>query len=188
MFCLAEERSNSMESDAKLKELSLYIAERSKNDPYFGATKLNKILFASDFFSYGQRGKSITDAEYAHRNRGPTPHRMPLILEALKTENRGIVEETTFFGHTQKRLIALTGADTSAFREDELRFVDSVIDYFRSWNATQLSEWTHTLLPWLLTREGEKIPYYTVFSLRQKTTIEQEAIDWAKEEIKRLAA
>ena len=33
---------------------------------------------------------------------------------------------------------------------------------------------------------GETIPYYTVFSLKRKTTIEQEAIDWAKEEIEEI--
>ena len=81
-----------MDSDTKLKELSLYIAEKSKNDPHFGATKLNKILFAGDFFFYGASGNAITDAEYTHRENGPVPKRMPAILDTLQTEGRAKIE------------------------------------------------------------------------------------------------
>ena len=173
-----------MDSDTKLKELSLYIAEKSKTDPSFGAIKLNKILFASDFFFYGAGGKAITEAEYVHRGNGPVPKRMPAITDFLEKEGRATVEQRTYFGHTQKRLVPLTGANTSIFEKNELDFVDAMIEHFKPWNGTQLSDWTHTLLPWLLSREGETIPYHTVFSMKQKDTVEQEAIEWAKAEIR----
>ncbi|HZQ34888.1 MAG TPA: hypothetical protein VFD32_03070 [Dehalococcoidia bacterium] len=46
----------------KLGELILYVAEKSSDDPRFGATKLNNILFFSDFLAFGQLGRSITGA------------------------------------------------------------------------------------------------------------------------------
>ena len=65
--------SSSDRRDKKLKELVLYIAQKSEDDPSFGATKLNKILFAADFYFFGQTGRSITGASYVHRGKGPVP-------------------------------------------------------------------------------------------------------------------
>ena len=62
--------SSSDRRDKKLKELVLYIAQKSEDDPSFGATKLNKILFAADFYFFGQTGRSITGASYVHRGKG----------------------------------------------------------------------------------------------------------------------
>ena len=51
-------------NNAKLCELIIYIAEHSKDDTSFGAVKLNKLLYYSDFSAYRQLRNSITDAEY----------------------------------------------------------------------------------------------------------------------------
>jgi hypothetical protein len=176
-----------MESDTKLKELSLYVAEKSKEDPSFGATKLNKILFIADFHFYGLTGKAITEAEYVHRDKGPAPRRMPIILENLEAEGRAIIEERSSWGYKQKRLVPLKGPDTSSFSGDELSFVDAVITFFSSYNATDLSLWTHKLTNWLSTTEGEAIPYPSVF-LMYDLPVEKAGIDWAREELKRLQA
>lgn len=50
---------------AKFKALMLYAAEKSRGDPRFGAIKLNKILFFSDFLSYGLTGRAVTAAVHA---------------------------------------------------------------------------------------------------------------------------
>jgi len=171
-----------MESDDRLKELSLYIAEKSKDDPSFGAIKLNKILFATDFYFYGFTGRAITEAKYVHRNNGPVPRRMPLIIESLKTEGRAKLEDTTYFGYSQKRLVPLMGANTSMFNEGELSFVDQIISHFRSYNGTQLSKWTHDLSPWLATEDGEEIPYCSVFVLNP-LPVEKAGISWAMKEL-----
>jgi hypothetical protein len=36
--------------DEKLRELILYVSTLSENDPNFGAAKLNKLLFYTDFW------------------------------------------------------------------------------------------------------------------------------------------
>ena len=51
-------------NEQKFKELVIYIAGRCESDPYFGAVKLNKLLFFSDFFAYAKLGNPITGAEY----------------------------------------------------------------------------------------------------------------------------
>ncbi len=55
--------------EAKLVELILYIADKCENDPHFGKTKLNKILFFSDMLYYGFFGNAITGVERSYPER-----------------------------------------------------------------------------------------------------------------------
>ncbi len=48
----------------KLGELMLFISKRTAEDRRFGATKLNKVLFFSDFLAYRLLGDPITGAQY----------------------------------------------------------------------------------------------------------------------------
>jgi leucyl-tRNA synthetase len=59
--------------------------------------------------------------------------------------------EGKYFGYPQKRIVPIgkgKGANLSIFTDDEISFVDEVIESFRKYNASQLSEWTHKLFPW----------------------------------------
>ena len=62
--------------DAKLEELIILIASRSEDDPRFGSTKLNKLLFFADFLAYVKRGEAITNHVYMRLPNGPAPRAM----------------------------------------------------------------------------------------------------------------
>ncbi|MBM4416381.1 MAG: DUF4065 domain-containing protein [Chloroflexi bacterium] len=64
---------------SRFKEVLLYIAQSSENDPRFGATKLNKILYFSDFKAFATLGDFITGATYQRLDRGPAPHELRLL-------------------------------------------------------------------------------------------------------------
>jgi len=49
--------------DTKLKELILLLARESEGDPHFGATKLNKELFYTDFLAYLNFGQAVTEIQ-----------------------------------------------------------------------------------------------------------------------------
>lgn len=169
----------------KLKEIVLYIAEKSKDDPYFGATKLNKILFLADFNYYAWKGESLTGAKYVHRDKGPCPNEVLSVQDALQIEERATIQEVNYHGYTQKRLIPLTGADTSIFDDEALSLVDEVIEKTKHANATEISEWTHSLKPWQITEEGEEIPLYSIYMLQDRS-VGRAGLSWAMQEIKRL--
>lgn len=171
--------------DKKLKELILHISEKCKDDMSFGATKLNKILFLADFNYYASTGKPISGVTYMHKPNGPVAKRMVPACNALYKDGRAEEKESKHFGYIYKKVFPLKGADTSMFTEEEISMVDTIIDQTRPLNATQLSQWTHTLNPWLLTKDGEEIPYESVFVLH-RLPIEEDGISWAKKEIKRL--
>src|SRR5260370_23975101 len=70
-------------SDQRFRELVLYICEKCATDPKFGATKLNKILYFSDFLAYGNFGEPITGFEYQREKNGPVPKRLLPIRNAM---------------------------------------------------------------------------------------------------------
>jgi len=57
----------------KFKELMLYVAHQSNDDPKYGAAKLAKLLFFIDFRAFGELGESVTGARYHRIERGPAP-------------------------------------------------------------------------------------------------------------------
>jgi hypothetical protein len=183
VFSIVYNEKGETSMDKKLKELILYIAEKCKDDASFGATKLNKILFISDFNCFGLSGHSITDSKYMHKPNGPVAKRTLPAIHALIEEGRAKEVEDTYFGHVRRRVVPLTGSNTSMFSEDELSLVEDAIEKTRYLTATELSQWTHTLIPWLITTEGEEIPYSSVFVIND-LPVESEGIRWAR---KRLA-
>ena len=78
--------SGAGKSDERLRELILYIADRSQTDPRFGATKLNKLVFFADFQSYAERGKPITGCQYMRLPNGPVPRHLIPIRDRLVEE------------------------------------------------------------------------------------------------------
>ncbi|MHA1331779.1 MAG: Panacea domain-containing protein [Candidatus Hodarchaeales archaeon] len=171
----------------KLRELVLHIAEICKNDPEFGATKLNKILFFADFYAYSVFGKSITEEKYFHLPKGPAPKRMKQVEEELKSSGRAKIEERLYFGKKQRRLVPQADANTSIFQQKELDLVTDVIEALRGINASDISAWTHKLLPWLLTNDREEIPYNTAFSMYHVPTSKR-GLNWGEKRLKELRA
>lgn len=170
---------------SKLGEMVLYVASKSKDDPNFGATKLNKILFIADFYAYGIWGKPITEATYTRREWGPVPHELPQVKDELLSSGRATEETRNRFGRTQKRIIPAANPNLSLFDQDEIELIDQVIEECKHLNATNLSDWTHELQPWLNAEEGEKIPYETIFVLK-KVPASLEDISWAERRVEEL--
>lgn len=161
--------------DRKLKELMLYVADKSECDPSFGAVKLNKILFYSDFLMYLKLRESITGQEYMKLEHGPAPRRLLPLQEELISEGAAAVKETDYFGYPQKRLVALRIPDLSLFTGTDIAEVDKVINALWDLNGTQASELSHRFPGWKAAALRETIPYSTVYlSDRELTEGEKE--------------
>lgn len=152
------------ENERKFAELILYISQKSAHDFYFGATKLNKILYLSDFRAFGMWGKPITGAEYQHLKQGPAPRRLKPVRAALEEDESLAIQPVSFpDGKIQHRTVNLREPDLWLFEAREIALVDSVIDELRSLSATEASNMTHQFVGWLMTDEGETIEYATIF-------------------------
>ncbi len=68
----------------------LYIAEKTADDPSFGDTHLNKVLYWADFDAYGSLGRPVTGARYFKLPFGPGAKPLMPIRDELAEE--GFVE------------------------------------------------------------------------------------------------
>jgi uncharacterized phage-associated protein len=159
--------------EAKLKELIVYISSKCSNDIKYGKTKLNKILYYSDFLFYSKKQKSITDSVYRHLPHGPVPDDMDKLLKNM--QNKDIAFAVTNAGpYTQTKIVALREPNLSLFDAEMIAHVDSVIDTVcnkNSLSASRLSEMTHQTIGWIVTSNGQEIPYQTIFIKDKKYQI-----------------
>ena len=151
------------ERDAKLRELILYIAQRSAGDPFFGGIKLNKILFNADFTSYGRRREAVTGQEYQRLKNGPAPRRMKPILRDLEDSGDIVMEKVEIGRYTQDRVIPKREPDLSMLDKADLALVDESIALIRPMSGSYVSDLSHEFVGWKIVKEGETIPYNTVF-------------------------
>ena len=175
-------------SDRKLKELILYVALKSQQDPNFGATKLNKILFYADFNAYVRLGKSITGQDYQALAQGPAPRRMLPLCEQMESAKDIALQEAPRASYTQKRTIALRDPDLSHFSAKQIALVDDVILELWLGTAQVVSDLSHEFLGWKLAEEGETIPYdvallsnqadLTPSEIKKGKALEKIARDW----------
>jgi hypothetical protein len=159
--------------DDKLKELVLYIADKSADDPRFGKVKLNRLLFYADFIMFDRDRRPITGQEYMKLPKGPAPKRMLPVLRAMQSAGELRILKRKYFDKSQQRPIALRAADLSVFSAEEISVVDEVLPELWNVNATETSELSHRFIGWRLARERETIPYSTVYLSTRELTPEE---------------
>lgn len=149
--------------ESKLRELVLYISAECQGDPRFGATKLNKILWWSDFLAFATLHKPITGVEYMRLGKGPVPKRLKPIREAMqKSRELAVSAVPTRGGKTQQRTVALRSANLTKFNADEIALVDHVIRALWRKTAKGVSTLSHGKA-WEVAADRASIPYEAVF-------------------------
>ena len=109
------------ENEARYRELVLYICQKCATDPKFGATKLNKLLYFSDFLAYAQLGEPITGFEYQRLPNGPAPRRLlPMREEMERRRDLGFQIVPLRGGRTQRRAVNLRSPDLSVFTAEQI--------------------------------------------------------------------
>jgi hypothetical protein len=108
------------------------------------------ILFYSDFLVYGEFGESLSGTDYVKRGDLPVPNGLDEILArmGITPNEQGIL--------VSKEEIALSPIIYFDNR-GKYRVVIHVIDHWQNWG---------TPVPVKLARQGETIPYFTVFGLQ----------------------
>ena len=92
------------EGSRLLGELILYIAKRCEADPTFGAVKLNKLLWWSDFLFYARAGQPITGVEYQKLPAGPAPVQLVPVRNVLIEAGDAKIVRQRYHARMQMRL------------------------------------------------------------------------------------
>ena len=147
----------------KLRELILYVANRLSLHPKFGATKLNKILFYSDFVAYAQLGESITGETYWRLPKGPAPRFFVQVRRMMVEAGEITRYSRSTHSGPQHRIAPLRPPVMKEFTSEQISIVEQVIEELRDKDATEVSDLSHEFIGWKIVKEKEDIPYGTVF-------------------------
>jgi len=164
--------------DRKTKELILYLASRSEEDPRFSSTKLNKLLFYCDFTAYLRLGRSMTGQTYQKLPFGPVPKALRPLLEQMKRDQECREVERDYFGLRQRRVQAERPAQLSVFSPEEIELADRILAELWESNATEVSDLSHDFIGWKAAELNEVIPYETVFLGDPSTPVTADEIEF----------
>ena len=148
--------------EQKLKELIVYISAQNNLSDKYGMTKLNKLLFFSDFTAYARTGRAITGATYIKMPYGPVPEAIQTATAELKRESRVFTQKLTLGEREGSRLVAVYDANLEGFSGEEIAIVDEIIKRYWDLTGAQISDISHGFIGWGMALDREKIPYFTV--------------------------
>lgn len=124
-------------------------------------TKLNKLLFYADFKHFKEYAVSITGVRYARLPFGPVPDKYEHYFAALIHEEKAITVNEILYpdGHCGEEFIADLEPDLSLFGNSELKILTTVKEYFRDFNAKEISDFSHAEQGYQETPTGKLISY-----------------------------
>jgi len=172
----------------KFKAMVHYIVASCKEPQRLGATRLNKICWYSDTFSYRLRGVPITGETYVKRQHGPVPKSILHTVRQLEDEGKIHVRDHHILpSHKMRMFVALEDADTSSFKPEELQIIDFVAEQVcDNHSAVSISELSHDVI-WDAANDGEEIPLAATL-VASPAVPREEIIAWTKRVIDKAEA
>ncbi len=123
-------------------------------------TKLNKLLWYSDFLCFKHNTVSISGTRYAHLPYGPCPDNYEVFLAFLTDIDKGLaINIESNDAHTWEVLVSTRTPDYSVFTNAELQILTSVAQYFEDTSASRISELSHEESGFKATTDGDIISY-----------------------------
>lgn len=150
----------------KFKEMIIFFTERLK--PW--KTKLNKLLFYSDFENYRRTGFSMSGMQYKAIPLGPVPNNFQGIYEYFANNDDFDIIETTFSdGHCGEQFMPNSSKNTfnySLFSTAELAVLEGIASKFKHTSIKDIIELSHKEKGWLDNQaEKKSIDYKYSFEL-----------------------
>jgi len=153
----------------RFRELIVYISAKSAKDPYFGAVKLNKILYHSDFRAFERFGTPLTGMSYFKLKAGPAPRALRPVRQELVNEGAIRLEIVQIGALEQHRTVAMRAPVLEHFTADELGIVDEVINELWTQNAAEVSDASHDIR-WRVLQLKDGLPYEFAFLSNEAVT------------------
>lgn len=157
-----------------LREVLLYVLDKVGAKPNVGETVLYKLLYFIDFDYYEKTGKSITGLQYIRNDYGPTPTiTFASVVESMKKADELEVVETKYFNHKQKKYLPVKKPRLERVTGEELKHIDEVLARLSDKTASELTEYSHRDMPWLATKDKQKIRYQLAMYRTTETSVKE---------------
>lgn len=138
----------------KFKQLVLFFAEKVS---YLSKTKLNKLLFYSDFKSFQQELLSMTGLSYKRDYYGPVPIDFELLYSALNESDA--IMWRIFPSGKGEYIVNKTSFNPDVFSQEELEIMQEVKNTFKQDNAEEISGKSHEEIGYIETEMKRLISY-----------------------------
>lgn len=151
----------------KFTEMVVFFSE--KMEPF--KTKINKLLFYSDFLMFKKSCFSISGMRYKAIDMGPVPNNFQSIFEYLSNINEINITTTEFSnGYTGEKFTVRENRYFKAdlFSANELETLERVANVFKSTSTHDIIELSHLEEAWKKNEKGKsEISYEYAFELNQ---------------------
>ena len=146
----------------RLKNIMLYILNRCDE---VWCTKMNKLLFYTDFVSYRERGMAMTGLSYRAIDFGPVPERWDRVYSEFPEVRQELRQIGDFVGSV---LIASAKPDVTMFTDDELKVLDTICIHFSKMTSREISRISHDEEAWLNHHDKhEHIPFDDAYTIKE---------------------
>ena len=157
---------------AKFKEVLLYILSKVGGKPNVGETVLYKLLYFIDFDYYEKYEEQLIGATYIRNHYGPTPIEFKDIVAEMIKEGEIVRVTSKYFNHPQRKYLPVKDPDLTKLKDArELQHIDEVLARLGDKNATELSNYSHEDIPWVIAKENKPLDYEAVFYRTPKTSV-----------------
>lgn len=151
-----------LQSYSRLKNIMLFFID--KCDGVF-STKMNKLLFYTDFLSYKLRGVGMSGLAYRAIQYGPVPSQWDVVYGSMDDIYSEIVPFPQ--GNSGTKLCSEMQPDLTSFTQEEVEIMDMVFKRFKNATANDISDISHQEAAWIDYNETKDfINYNKAFSLK----------------------
>lgn len=146
---------------AKVSAMVKYLVTRCKG---ISPTKLNKMMFYSDFYNFRRSGCSISGLQYRAIQFGPVPDHYDTIYDNIP----GLEKRVQIYHEMEcTTLSAEYDGDTSILSKYEIGVLDGVLSTFGALSTSSIIERSHQETAWINhEKEHGLIPYSEAFGLK----------------------
>lgn len=139
----------------KLRDVVLYIIQRVGST---FVTKMNKLLFYTDFLSYKRSGFGLTGLRYIAMQYGPVPENWGMVYNTLP----GVEMNECILPNQSSgiRIESHLNLNLCALSEREKEILDDVCDRFENMNAREISLESHKEKGWIENNSSKSVIDY----------------------------
>jgi len=126
-------------------------------------------------FSYTTRGDTIfgnpiTGAHYQALAQGPAPRELLRIKNQMESSAEIVEVERSYFGYTQRPIVARREPRLDRFSAAEIALVDDVLKRLQPLDGRDVSLLSHEFCGWEAAHANEDIPYETALLTFERPT------------------
>lgn len=147
----------------KFKQVLLYILNKVGAKPNVGQTVVYKLLYFIDFDYYELFEEQLMGLKYIKNTYGPTPIDFARLIKEMEADKQLEEARGKYFNKEQKKYLPLVKPDLSMLSGREIDHIDRELHRLSDMTASELSDFSHKDIPWIIAKDKEVLEYESVF-------------------------